>query len=99
MFPATLRTSTNYRKEVSRMPYGRGRGWLGGSRGFGRGRGLGVGLVQGLARGRGFGPGIGRGRGNPYSFCRFYPWLSGGGMGYSAYYTPNPTGIHYWPYL
>jgi len=29
-----------------------------------------------MAFGRGrFGRGAGRGRGNPYPFCRFYPWL------------------------
>lgn len=42
-------------------------------------------------RGRGFG---GRGFGNPYPFCRFYPWLPRGwwrfgyapyGMGYGGY--------------
>ncbi len=38
---------------------------------FGRGQGF------GFARRYGLGMGLGRGfwRGNPYPFCRFYPWL------------------------
>ncbi len=35
---------------------------------FGRGRGF----------GRGFGMGFGRGRGNPYGFCRNFPWMPRG---------------------
>jgi ferredoxin len=50
-------------KEVSEMPFGRGRG------------GLGMGRGMGLGRGMGYGRGFGMGRGNPYPFCRFYPWL------------------------
>jgi hypothetical protein len=47
--------------------YGRGRG------GYGRGMGFGRGYWTGTAPGGGYGPGLGRG--NPYHYCRFYPWL------------------------
>ncbi|MCD6362856.1 MAG: hypothetical protein J7M13_02485 [Synergistetes bacterium] len=68
--------------------------------GFGRGWGGGF--------GRGWGMGYGRfmGRGNPYPFCRFYPWLPRGwwrtGMApYMAapyyYYRPPMTyAPYYW---
>lgn len=50
------------------MPrFGRGGG------GFGRGWGLGRGYWPGSGFGRGYG--MGRGMGNPYPYCRFYPWL------------------------
>lgn len=38
-----------------------------GARGFGRGYWPGAGLTRGL--------GIGRGMGNPYPYCRSFPWL------------------------
>lgn len=47
--------------------YGRGRG------GYGRGMGFGRGYWPGLAPGGAYGQGLGRG--NPYPYCRFYPWL------------------------
>jgi hypothetical protein len=59
-------------------------------------------------RGRGWsGQGwAGRGRGNPYPFCRFYPWLPRHGLylaaarytgyGYPGYSAYRPT---YMPYL
>ncbi len=42
---------------------------------FGRGRGGGFG--RGYWAGAGFGRGFGmrRGMGNPYPYCRFYPWM------------------------
>ncbi len=42
---------------------------------FGRGRGgrLGQGYWPGAGFRRGFG--MGRGMGNPYPYCRFYPWM------------------------
>jgi len=62
--------------------------------------------------GRGFGWGYpGWGRGNPYPFCRFYPWLSrrwgaygpgfyppGLGAGYMPGYYPPATPAYYSPY-
>lgn len=48
--------------------YGRGRGG-----GYGRGMGFGRGYWPGPGAGGVYGPGLGRG--NPYPYCRFYPWL------------------------
>ncbi len=71
-------------KEVSEMPFGRG--W------FGWG---GLGMGRGMGRGMGYGRGFGMGRGNPYPFCRFYPWLPrrwwAYGRGFSAV---QPTGSY-----
>lgn len=69
---------------------------------FGRGRGQGWGLGRGHWPGAGFGRrfGTGRGMGNPYPFCRFYPWLPRRwwAMGMTPYtvpswgpYTPPPA--------
>lgn len=46
--------------------YGRGRGG-----GYGRGMGVGRGYWAGMAPRIGWG----RGMGNPYPYCRFYPWM------------------------
>jgi len=46
--------------------FGRGRGG-----GYGRGMGVGRGYWAGAAPGAGWGRGIG----NPYPYCRFYPWM------------------------
>ncbi|MGC9530471.1 MAG: hypothetical protein ACP5G2_07715 [Candidatus Bipolaricaulaceae bacterium] len=48
-------------------------------------------------RGRGYW-GQGRGRGNPYPFCRFYPWLPRGWwrFGYSQYGTYGHYGAYPW---
>jgi len=45
-------------------------------------------------RGRGFG-GMGRGMGNPYPFCRFYPWLPRGWwrFGYAPYWGYRGYGL------
>ncbi len=48
--------------------FGMGRGG-----GFGRGVGFVGGYGMGWVAGGGYGPG--RGFGNPFSTCRFYPWL------------------------
>ena len=45
----------------------------GGRGGFGRGGGFGG--RSWLAGGFGRGYGMGRGMGNPYPYCRFYPWM------------------------
>ena len=50
--------------------FGRGRG---GGFGRGRGGGFGRGYWPGAGFGRGFG--MGQGMGNPYPYCRFYPWM------------------------
>ena len=69
--------------------FGRGRGfWPGWGRGwFGPGRAWGFGW---------FGPG--RGRGNPYPFCRFFPWLPRRWWAWGPWgaYRPGPWG--YGPY-
>ena len=52
------------------MPFGRG--WFGWG-GMGRGMGFGRGMGWGMGFGRGMGWGMGRG--NPYPFCRNFPWL------------------------
>ena len=50
------------------------RGFGGGRRGgYGRGMGLGRANRAGLAPGGAYRQGLGRG--NPYPYCRFYPWL------------------------
>jgi hypothetical protein len=49
--------------------YARGRG------GYGRGMGFGRSYWPGTAPGGVYGPGLGMVRGNPYPYCRFYPWL------------------------
>jgi len=70
---------------------------------FGRGRGGGLGFGRGYwSWGYGFGRGVwgpGWGRGNPYPFCRFFPWLPRRwwAMGLTPYgysYGVAP----YWPY-
>lgn len=66
--------SSTLRKEVSEMPFGRGRG------GFGTGYSRGFGM--------GYSRGFGMGRGNPYPFCRFYPWLPRRWWAYGSGYTP-----------
>ena len=67
-------------------PVMRGRGW------FGMGYGGWFGRRFGRWFGRGFGMGRGMARGNPFPFCRFYPWLPrrrwGRGMGYYPPATP-----------
>lgn len=83
-------------KEVNRM---RGRGWFGwGGRGWGGfGRGWGGPGWGGFGRGW-----FGWGRGNPYPFCRFYPWLPRRWWAYGAgFYPLGPypvtTGMPYYP--
>lgn len=68
--------SGNRGKEVDDMPFGRG--WLGWS-------------GAGFGRGMGYGRGLGLGWGNPYPFCRFYPWLPRRWWAYGGY-APVP-----WP--
>ncbi len=71
-------------KEVGDMPFGRG--WFGwGGRSFGTGFG------------RGFG--VGWGRGNPYPFCRFYPWLPRRWWAYGGRFTPAAPPGTYATYL
>ena len=74
-------------KEVRTMPFGRG--WFGRG-GFGMGRGMGLGRGFGMGRGMFFGrgSGMGMGRGNPYPFCRLYPWLPRRWWAYGGGYTP-----------
>jgi len=87
------------RKEVIRMPFGRGFSRWGGfgggmgrvmGRGMGSGRGFGIGMGRGMERGVGFGPGMGMGRGNPYPFCRFNPSLPRRWWAYGSGYNPAP---------
>jgi hypothetical protein len=47
-----------------------------------------------MSRRRGFGGGYGfsgRGLGNPYPYCRLYPWLSRGWWAYPTYTQPSTT--------
>jgi hypothetical protein len=68
------------------MPFGRG--WFGrGGMGLGRGMGYGPGMGRGMGYGRGMGPGMGRG--NPYPYCRFYPWLPRRWWAYGGGYYPG----------
>jgi hypothetical protein len=89
------------------MPYGRG--WFGwGGTGFGRGMGMGFGRGMGMGFGRGMGMGFGRGmgmgrgmgRGNPYPFCRNFPWLPRRWWAYGGGYNPTalPGGYGQDPY-
>jgi NAD-dependent dihydropyrimidine dehydrogenase PreA subunit len=57
---------------------------------------------RGWGRGRGRGPGRGWGRGNPYPFCRFYPWLPRRWWAFRPGYYPQmtptnvPASMPYW---
>jgi len=55
------------------------------------GMGRGMGFSPGMGFGHGMGWGIGRG--NPYPFCRFYPWLPRRWWAYGGgYYPAAPSG-------
>jgi hypothetical protein len=75
---------------------GRG-GWFGWGPGMGMGRGgwFGWGPGMGMGRGGGFGWGrgfgMGWGRGNPYPFCRTFPWMPRGWWAWGA----SPYGSSY----
>jgi len=62
-----------------------------------------VGKGGDVMRGRGwFGRGYrgwGRGRSNPYSFCRFYPWLPRRWWAYGMGPYPQATPDYYTPYM
>ena len=77
----------------------RGRGWFGWGAGWGRGmgRGMGMGWGRGMGRGMGMGRGIGMGWGNPYPFCRNFPWLPRrwGATPYAAQYGVNIPNMGY----
>jgi hypothetical protein len=75
------------------MPFGRGRNWFG--RGFwkhGTMAGMGPGWMGpgGMPFYRGYGGFRGRGRGNPYPFCRSFPWLPRGWWAVPQYAGWNP---------
>jgi len=70
--------------------FGRGAGFFGG--GFGRG-------YYGAGYGRGIGWfGFGRGFGNPYPFCRWFPWLPRRWWAYPAFTQPYYGGYGNMPY-
>jgi len=61
------------------------------------GRGIGRGMFMGYAPG--FGMPMWGGRGNPYPFCRFYPWLPRRWWAYGAYpYAYVPRAPYIAPY-
>lgn len=70
--------------------FGRGVGFFGG--GFRRG-------YYGAGYGRGIGWfGFGRGFGNPYPFCRWFPWLPRWWWAYPAFTQPYYGGYRNMPY-
>jgi hypothetical protein len=66
--------------------------WMGRGRRMWPGRGRGFGFGPWCARG--FGPGPWSGRGNPYPWCRFFPWLPRWwwASGYGGPFGPAPFG-------